>query len=40
LKLNDTDQFLFYADGVNILVGSVCTRKKNTEALAVAGKED
>ena len=30
LKLNGTHQVLFYADGVNILVGSVHTIKKKT----------
>jgi hypothetical protein len=30
---------LVYVDDVNILDGSVCTIKKNTEALAVASKE-
>jgi len=33
-------QFLFYADDVNILDGSIHTIKKNTEALAVANKEN
>jgi hypothetical protein len=36
LKLNGTYQLLVYADYVNILVGSVHTTKKNTEALLVA----
>jgi len=31
---------LFYADDVNILGGSVCTIKKNTEALIVTSKEN
>jgi len=39
LKLNGTDQFLVYADDVNMLGGSVHTVKKNTEALAVASKK-
>jgi len=30
-----TNQLLFYADGVNILGGSVHAVKKNTEALVV-----
>ena len=30
---------MFYADGVNILGGSVHTVKKNTEALLVGSKE-
>ena len=33
LKLSDTHTFLFYAYNVNILVGSVHTIKKNTEAV-------
>ena len=40
LKLNGTHQLLVYADNVNILGGSVHTTKKNTEALAVASKEN
>jgi len=40
LQLNGTNQLLVYADGVNILGGSVWTIKKNTEALAVASKEN
>ena len=39
LKLNGTHQLLVYADGVNILGGSVHTIKENTEALIVASKE-
>jgi hypothetical protein len=39
LKLNGTQQLLVYADGVNILVGSIHTINKNTEALGVASKE-
>jgi hypothetical protein len=35
LKLNGTHQFLVYADDVNILAGSICTIKKNREALTV-----
>jgi hypothetical protein len=38
LKLNGTYQFLFYADGFNILCGSVHTIKKKTESLLVASK--
>jgi hypothetical protein len=38
-KLNNTDQFIVYADDVNILGGSVHTIKKNAEALAIASKE-
>jgi hypothetical protein len=33
LKLNVTHQLLVYADGVNMLGGSVQSIKKNTEAL-------
>jgi hypothetical protein len=39
LKLNGTHQLLVYADGVNILGGSVPTIKENTDALVVASKE-
>jgi hypothetical protein len=39
LKLNDTHQLLVYVDDVNILGGRVHAIKKNTEALAVTGKE-
>jgi hypothetical protein len=39
LKLNGTHQLLVYADGVNVLGGSVHTMKKNTKALVVASKE-
>ena len=39
LKVNDTQQFLVYADDVNILGESVRTIEKNTEALVVASKE-
>jgi hypothetical protein len=39
LKLNGTHQFLFCADDVNILSGSVHTIKKNTEALLVVSKK-
>jgi len=38
LKLNGTHQLLVYADGVNILGGSVHTMKKSAEALEVAIK--
>jgi len=38
LKLNNTYQFLVYADDVNILGRSVHTKRKNTEALVVASK--
>jgi hypothetical protein len=40
VKLNGTHQLLVYADDVNILGRSVRTIKKNTEALAVASKEN
>jgi len=39
LKLNGTHQLLVYADGVNILGGSVQTVKGNGEALAVVSVE-
>ena len=39
LKLNGTQQFLFYADGDNILAGSIHTIKRNIEALVVASIE-
>jgi len=39
LKLNSTHQLLVYADGVNILGGSVHTVKENVEALAVVSME-
>ena len=39
LKLNGTHQFLFYADNVNILGGSVHAIKKNAEVLVAAIKE-
>ena len=39
LKLNGTHHLLVYADNVNILGGSVHTKKKNTEALVVVSKE-
>jgi hypothetical protein len=39
LKLNATQQFLVYADDVNILEGGVHTIKENAEALVVASKE-
>jgi hypothetical protein len=38
LKLKGTHQFQVYAD-VNILGGSGCTIKKNTEASVVSSKE-
>ena len=39
LKINGTHQFLFFADDVNILGGSIHTVKENAEALVVASKE-
>ena len=39
LKLNGTHQLLVYADGINILGGSVHTIKENAEALVVSSKE-
>jgi hypothetical protein len=40
LKLNGTQQLLVYADGVNILGGSIYIINKNAEALVVASKEN
>ena len=39
LKLNGTHQLLVYANDVNILGGSIHSKKKKTESLAVASKE-
>jgi hypothetical protein len=39
LKLNGTHHLLAYADGINILGGSVHIVKKNAESLIVATKE-
>jgi len=39
LKLNGTHQLLAYADGGNLLGGSVHTVKENAEALVVSSKE-
>jgi len=39
LKLNGTHQLLAYADDVNILGGSINTRKENVEALVAATRE-
>jgi len=39
LKLNGAHQLLAYADGVNILAGSIHTVKENAEALVVAARE-
>jgi len=39
LKLNGTHQPLAYADGVNILEGSIHTLKENAEALVAAMRE-
>jgi hypothetical protein len=33
LTLNQTQQFLFYSDDVNLLRGNIDTTKKNTETL-------
>ena len=38
MKLNGTHQFLVYADGVNVLGGSVNTVKENAESLIVPSK--
>ena len=40
MKLNEKQQLLVYTDDVNILGGSVHTRKKSTGALVVASKEN
>jgi len=39
LKLNGTHHLLVYTDDVNLLGGSICTIKENSEALVVASKE-
>jgi len=39
LKINGTNQLLFYADDVNMLGGSVHAIKENAESLVVASKE-
>jgi hypothetical protein len=39
LKLNGKHQLLVYADDINILGGSIHTKKKNREALVLASKE-
>ena len=39
MKLNSTHQLLVYADGVNILGGSVHTVNENGEALVVVSME-
>ena len=39
LKLNGTHQLLAYADDVNILGGSIHTKKENAEALVAATRE-
>jgi hypothetical protein len=40
LKLNDTHQFLAYADDVNILGGSIHNLKENSEALVAFTREN
>ena len=40
LKLNGTHHLSIYADGVNILGGSVHTVMKNGEVLLVCGKDN
>ena len=37
--MNGTHQLLVYAADVNVLVGSIQTIRKNTEALVITGKE-
>ena len=39
MKLNGKHQLLTYADGVNILAGSIHTLKENAEALVAATRE-
>jgi hypothetical protein len=39
LEFKGTHQLLVYADGVNVLGGSIHTIRKNTEALVIASKE-
>jgi len=39
LKLNGTNQFLAYADNVNILGGGIHTLKGNAETLVTAARE-
>ena len=39
MKVNGTYQHLAYADGINILGGSIHTLKKNAEALVAATRE-
>jgi hypothetical protein len=39
LKLNGTHRFVVYADDVNILGGSIQSKKKNAEDLVIASKE-
>jgi hypothetical protein len=39
LKLNSVQQFLVYADGDNILNGSIHTIQRNIQALVVASIE-
>ena len=39
MELNGTYQLLIFAGGINMLGGSVHTKKKNTRALVVDSKE-
>jgi hypothetical protein len=39
LKVSGINQFLVYADDGNILGGSVCTVRENTESLVVTSRE-
>jgi hypothetical protein len=39
LKLSGTYQLLVYADDVNLLIETICTTKKNMEALLLTRKE-
>jgi len=40
LNLNGTHQLLVHADDINVLDGSIHTKKENRELLVVASKEN